>query len=45
MPESNLSIPFSSIQGLKSYKDKEEIRYTGVQRWLDFKIKKKDKDY
>lgn len=30
MPAGNLSIPFSSIQGLKNYKDKGEIIYTGV---------------
>lgn len=30
MPASNLSIPLSSIQGLKNYKDKGEIMYSGV---------------
>lgn len=36
----NLSFSFSSIQGLNSYKDKGQIRYTGVQCCLELKINK-----
>lgn len=43
MPASNLSVPFILIQGLKNYKDKGEIMYSGIDWWLNFKREKEQR--